>query len=96
MLSDDIHKLAFINAVYSKKETGKGPAATAAGYNEEGKAGAAGKAASDTQTGIFGKQEQQYSSSSKYSNSRKCSSSSSKCSSSSSSKYKAAMQQQQR
>jgi len=64
--------------------------------NEEGKAAAAAKAASDTRTGIFGKQEQQYSSSSKWSNGSKCSSNSSKCSSSSSSKYKAAMQQQQR
>ena len=57
LLSDDIQKLAFINAVYSKKKQGRGQQQLQQ-ENEEGKAAAA-KAASDTQTGIFGKQEEQ-------------------------------------
>ena len=69
-------KLAFINAIYFKKETGKGGAATAAGeQRRQGSSSKGSICANDTQTRIFGKQqaaantaaaantEQQYSSS---------------------------------
>ena len=51
-------KLAFINAIYFKKETGKGGAATAAGeQRRQGSSSKGSICANDTQTRIFGKQQ---------------------------------------
>ena len=58
LLSDD--ELAFINAIYLKKETGKGAAATASGERRRHGSSSKGSiCANDTQTGIFGKQQEQ-------------------------------------
>ena len=50
-------KLAFINAIYFKKETGKGGAATAAGEQRRQGSSKGSICANDTQTRIFGKQQ---------------------------------------
>ena len=57
MLSDRL-KLAFINAIYFKKGTGKRGAATAAGeQRRQGSSSKGSICANDTQTRIFGKQQ---------------------------------------
>ena len=56
LLSDDKQKLAFINAVYLKKETEKGGGAAAAGERRRQGSSSKGSICADTQTG---KQQQQ-------------------------------------
>ena len=56
LLSDDKQKLAFINAVYLKKETEKGGGAAAAGERRRQGSSTKGSICADTQTG---KQQQQ-------------------------------------
>ena len=59
LLSDRL-KLAFINAIYFKKGTGKRGAATAAGeQRRQGSSSKGSICADDTQTRIFGKQQEQ-------------------------------------
>ena len=58
LLSDRL-KLAFINAIYFKKGTGKRGAATAAGeQRRQGSSSKGSICANDTQTRIFGKQQE--------------------------------------
>ena len=96
LLSDDKQKLAFINAVHSKKKQGREEEQQQQ-ENENDKAAVA-KAASAFAHRPASSRSSKYSSTSKYSSSTsKCrSSSSSTCRSSSSSKYRSAMQPQQR
>ena len=56
LLSDDKQKLAFINAVYLKKETEKGGGAAAAAERKRQGSSSKGSICADTQTG---KQQQQ-------------------------------------
>ena len=85
LLSDRL-KLAFINAIYFKKGTGKRGAATAAGeQRRQGSSSKGSICADDTQTRIFGKQQEQQTQQQQQQQMQ----------SSSSSKCRAAMQQQQ-